>query len=174
MTQAAVLQSQKKKVELQQLHGHRSPPERSSTNVRHLCRRRGGLGLNSSLYNKICLSGNKCAWPVNFGFCSLPANTHTRSQIKCLFPALLSLLGRAVQVGCCGAAQRPRITRGDGRRPAGLFRWERAFVWHNNMSSMPQYRCFDRGHCWNAAPLFASHGEGGREGWTDGKAGIHG
>lgn len=56
-------------------------------------------------------------------------------------PAIIA--GSGCQVGCCGAAQQPRMTRGDGRRPAGLFRWERAFVWHNNVSSMPQYRCFD-------------------------------
>lgn len=98
MTQAAGLQSQKKKVELQLLHTHRSPPERSSTDVRHLCRREGGLAQTPRcIIKSVCLViSERGRWTLDSARCQ-QTHTHTRSQIKCLFPALLSLLGRAVR-----------------------------------------------------------------------------
>lgn len=45
------------------------------------------------------------------------------------------------------------------------------FVSHDNGSSMPQCRCFDRGHCWNAAPAFVSHGDGGMDDRAERKTG---
>ena len=134
--------------------------QRRSTDVRHRWPR-GRLG---SHYKSVCLV-NKWAWPVNFGFSSLPADTqytHTQTA-QSLFPALLwrpapGLSGWLFWWGTAAPGD-----PGDGRRPAGLFRWERGFVWHNNVSSTPQYRCFDRGHCWNAAPLFVSHGYRGTD-----------
>lgn len=67
-------------------------------------------------------------------------------------------------MGCFGAAVRPQMTPTVAAVQLG-YSTESEALSDTTMSSTPQYRCFDRGHCWNAAaPLFV--GKGGE--WRDG------